>query len=135
MNRGGLGRHGVTIWGEWTVVSRDTFNVWIAVYMMASRKHGTIYIGVTSQLPARVSQHRRADRPSFTARYDVDRLVWYETHDSMEAAIHREKQLKKYKREWKANLIERDNPDWDDLFPTLFGQTDYDRWPELKPPR
>jgi putative endonuclease len=116
-----------------TVVSRDAFNVWIAVYMMASRKHGTIYIGVTSQLPARASQHRKAQGGSFTARYGLERLVWYESHETIVAAIRREKQLKKYKREWKINLIERDNPHWDDLFPTLFGQTDYDRWPDLKP--
>ena len=115
------------------MVSRDTFNVWIAVYMMASRKHGTIYIGVTSQLPGRACQHREGRGKGFTARYGVDRLVWYESHETIVGAIHREKQLKKYKREWKINLIERNNPDWADLFPTLMGVTDYERWPELKP--
>jgi putative endonuclease len=118
------------------VVSRDTFNVWIAVYMMASRKHGTIYIGVTSQLPSRAGQHREGRSKGFTARYGVNRLVWYESHETIVGAIRREKQLKKYKREWKINLIERDNPHWDDLFPTLMGVTDWRGWPELRaPPR
>ena len=115
------------------MVSRDSFNVWIAVYMMASRKHGTIYIGVTSQLPTRAGQHREGHGRGFTARYGVARLVWYETHETIVGAIRREKQLKKYKREWKINLIERNNPDWSDLLPTLMGVTDYDRWPELRP--
>jgi len=115
------------------MVSRDSFNVWIAVYMMASRKHGTIYTGVTSQLPVRAGQHREAKGRGFTSRYGVNRLVWYESYETIVAAIRREKQLKKYKREWKINLIERNNPHWDDLFPTLMGVTDYERWPELRP--
>ena len=122
----------MTVWGK-RLVSRDAYNVWIAVYMMASRKHGTIYIGVTSQLPGRASQHRGGHGKGFTARYGVGRLVWYESHQTIVGAIRREKQLKKYKREWKINLIGANNPHWDDLFPTLFGQTDYERWPELKP--
>ena len=115
------------------MVSRDAFNVFIAVYMMASRKHGVIYTGVTSQLPARVGQHRERRVPGFAQRYGAKRLVWYEPHETIIAAIQREKSLKKYKREWKVNLIERDNPDWDDLFPTLMGAADFERWPELKP--
>ena len=91
-----------------------------AVYMMASRKYGTLYIGVTSGLLNRVVQHREGVMDGFTKQYGVKRLVWYETHDSIEVAIHREKRLKKYKREWKINLIERDNPNWDDLFPQFF---------------
>jgi len=91
-----------------------------AVYIMASRKHGTLYIGVTSQLLVRASQHRDGATDGFTKQYGVKRLVWYEWHDGIEPAIHREKRLKKYKREWKINLIERDNPDWDDLFPQFF---------------
>jgi putative endonuclease len=114
------------------MVSRDAYNVFIAVYMMASRKHGVIYTGVTSQLPRRAGQHREGRMPGFTQRYGVKRLVWYEPHDSILAAIQREKSLKKYRREWKINLIERDNPDWNDLFPTLMGVTDFDRWPELR---
>jgi putative endonuclease len=103
------------------MVSRDTFNVFIAVYMMASRRHGTIYTGVTSQLPNRVWQHRGDLLPGFTRTYGVHRLVWYEPHESMLAAIQREKSIKKYKREWKINLIEQENPLWDDLFPALVG--------------
>ena len=91
----------------------------IAVYMMASRKHGTLYIGVTSDLISRVAQHREGTYEGFTKRYGVKRLVWFEQHDFMTEAIHREKLLKKYKREWKINLIERENPGWDDLFPGL----------------
>ena len=103
------------------MVSRDKFNVFIAVYIMASRRHGTLYTGVTSTLPKRVYQHREGLIPGFTKKYGVKRLVWYEPHESMTAAIQREKTIKKYKREWKINLIERDNPNWDDLFPVLIG--------------
>jgi len=88
--------------------------------MLASRRYGTLYVGVTSELLNRVVQHREEVMEGFTKRYGVKRLVWYERHDRIEAAIHREKRLKKYKREWKINLIERDNPNWDDLFPEFF---------------
>jgi putative endonuclease len=91
-----------------------------AVYIMASRKHGTLYIGVTSELLSRAAQHREGLREGFTKQYGVKRLVWFELHDGIEAAIHREKRLKKYKRDWKVNLIERDNPDWTDLSPQFF---------------
>lgn len=91
-----------------------------AVYMMASRRRGTIYIGVTSDLLGRVSQHRECVHDGFTKRYGVKRLVWFEWHDGIEAAIHREKRLKEYRRQWKINLIEHDNPNWDDLFPQFF---------------
>ncbi|MFL5298681.1 MAG: GIY-YIG nuclease family protein [Phenylobacterium sp.] len=89
---------------------------------MASRKHGTLYIGVTSDLPGRVTQHRAGLTEGFTKRYGVKRLVWYERHDGMVAAIQRESSLKRYRREWKINLIERDNPNWDDLYPSLFAE-------------
>ena len=115
------------------MVSRDPTQVWIAVYMMATRKHGTIYIGVTSQLIGRIAQHRNGTYKGFTSKYGLGRLVWFETHTTMPSALQREKSLKKYKREWKANLIEHDNPDWSDLYPGLLDKTDYDRWPELKP--
>ena len=88
--------------------------------MMASRKHGTLYIGVTSGLLNRAVQHREEVMDGFTKRYGVKRLVWFELHDRIEAAIHREKRLKKYKREWKINLIERDNREWLDLYPSFF---------------
>jgi putative endonuclease len=103
------------------MVSRDTFNVFIAVYMMASRRHGTIYTGVTSRLIARVGEHRDGLIDGFTKQYGVHRLVWYEPHELMTNAIRREKTIKKYPREWKINLIEAENPYWDDLFPGLVG--------------
>lgn len=85
------------------------------VYMLASRRNGTIYIGVTSQLVQRLWQHREGVLPGFTERYAVHRLVWYEMHATMAAAIAREKQLKKWNRAWKIRLIEETNPDWRDL--------------------
>ena len=91
----------------------------ISVYILASRRHGTLYIGVTSDLIARIVSHRDGVLEGFTKRYGVTRLVWYEPHDSIIEAIRREKQLKKYKRDWKINLIERENPEWLDLFPGL----------------
>ncbi len=91
-----------------------------AVYIMASRKYGTLYVGVTSDLLNRAAQHRESSMDGFTKQYGVKRLVWYELHEGIKAAIHREKRLKKYKRQWKINLIETDNPNWDDLFPQLF---------------
>ena len=90
-----------------------------AVYIMASRKHGTLYIGVTSDLRNRIAEHREGQIAGFTQRYGVKRLVWFERHDSIVTAIRREKSLKKYRREWKINLIEGDNLNWDDLFPNL----------------
>ena len=90
-----------------------------AVYIMASRKHGTLYVGVTSDLRNRVAQHRAGSIRGFTQRYGVKRLVWYELHDGIVTAIQRETSLKRYRREWKVNLIEQDNPNWDDLFPQL----------------
>ena len=91
-----------------------------AVYMMASGQHGTLYIGVTSELLNRVAQHREGLIDGFTKRYGVKRLVWFEPHDSIVTVIQREKSLKKYKREWKVNLIELANPKWNDLFPKFF---------------
>ena len=103
------------------MVARDPFNVFIAVHMMASRRHGTLYTGVSNQLPSRAHEHREGLIDGFTEKYGVHRLVWYEHHESMIAAIRREKRIKKYPREWKINLIERENPDWDDLYPRLIG--------------
>lgn len=87
---------------------------------MASGQHGTLYIGVTSDLISRVAQHREGLTPGFTTRYGVKRLVWYEPWDSIVDAIQREKSLKKWKRQWKVELIEGSNPDWDDLYPSFF---------------
>ena len=86
-----------------------------AVDILASGKHGTLYVGVTSDLLGRVHQHRESLIKGFTSRYGVSRLVHYELFNDMISAITREKQLKKWRRDWKANLIEAANPDWDDL--------------------
>jgi putative endonuclease len=90
-----------------------------AVYILASRRQGTLYIGVTSQLVQRVWQHQESVIESFTQRYGVGRLVYFELHDDMSAAIRREKQLKKWRRAWKIELIEQKNPEWRDLWPSL----------------
>ena len=86
---------------------------------MASRKHGTLYIGVTSNLLGRVYQHKTDVVPGFTRRYHVHLLVWFECYDDPLTAIAREKELKKWRREWKINLIEETNPEWVDLYETL----------------
>ena len=86
------------------------------VYILASKRNGTRYIGVTNDLPARVAQHKSGDVSGFTQRYGVTKLVYYETTDCIHAAIQREKQLKKWRRAWKVNLIEESNPDWLDLY-------------------
>ena len=85
-----------------------------AVYMLASTFHGTLYVGVTSNLLARIHQHRLATS-GFTARYRVHRLVWFESHDRMESAIAREKSIKRWLRAWKYALVEAGNPAWRDL--------------------
>ena len=87
------------------------------VYMLASRKYGTLYLGVTNDLNRRIYEHKNKLVPGFTAKYGVERLVWFEYHDHPSAAIDREKQLKKWRRDWKIRLIEEDNPDWLDLAP------------------
>jgi putative endonuclease len=84
------------------------------IYILASRRHGTLYIGVTSDLIGRLWKHRTKAVPGFTSRYGVVRLVYYEMADTMEAAIAREKQLKAWRREWKIALIEQENPFWED---------------------
>lgn len=86
------------------------------VYLLASRKHGTLYLGATNDLVRRVYQHKTKAVRGFTAKYRVDRLVWFEAHDDVTAAITREKELKKWRRDWKIALIEHDNPDWLDLW-------------------
>lgn len=86
------------------------------VYLLASRRNGTLYVGVTSDLLKRVWEHKNHVVEGFTKRYGVDRLVWYELHESMESAIRREKAIKEWKRAWKLELIERANPEWTDLY-------------------
>ena len=86
------------------------------VYLLASRKYGALYIGVTSDLPGRVYVHRKELVPGQTSRYHIHNLVWFEAHDDPESAILREKRIKKWRRDWKINLIEDGNPDWRDLY-------------------
>jgi putative endonuclease len=90
------------------------------VYIMANRKNGAIYTGVTSDLPGRVYQHREGLVPGFTKRYGCKLLVWFEAYDDLQEARQRELQMKEWKRSWKVRLIEENNLEWDDLFPTLF---------------
>jgi putative endonuclease len=87
-----------------------------AVYLLASRRNGTLYIGVTSALCRRVTEHRQGLIPGFTRKYGVKLLVWFEAHPTMEEAIKREKQMKEWKRAWKIELIENSNPEWRDLY-------------------
>ena len=89
------------------------------VYILASAYHGTLYVGVTSNLVGRLVQHRAGAFEGFTKRHGVLRLVYFETGESMRGAIQREKTLKKWPRDWKCNLIERGNPEWNDLGPSL----------------
>ncbi len=94
-------------------------DAFIATYMMASEYRGTIYIGVTGQLIGRIQSHREEALRGFTKRYDVKRLVWFEPFEDMRMAIQREKSLKRWPRQWKMNLIEWDNPHWEDMYPAL----------------
>ena len=89
------------------------------VYILASREYGTLYTGVTSDLITRLWQHRSGEAKGFTSHYAVHRLVRFELFDAMYEAISREKQLKRWHRQWKINLIESENPQWADLAPSL----------------
>jgi len=90
-----------------------------AVYILASKRNGTLYIGVTSDLVKRVWQHKHDAVEGFTKKYSVHTLVYYEMHTRMAEAIRREKQLKRWNRAWKIELLERENPQWVDLWPTI----------------
>ena len=87
-----------------------------AVYILASRQNGTLYTGVTSNLIQRIWQHKNSETKGFTSKYHVHTLVYFELHENMDSAITREKQVKKWNRQWKLNLIERNNPEWRDLW-------------------
>ena len=89
------------------------------VYMLCSRRNGTLYIGVTSDLIKRIYEHKNNLVDGFTKKYSVHSLAWYELHNTVETAIHREKKIKKWKRTWKLRLIEENNPDWKDLYDDL----------------
>jgi len=89
------------------------------VYLLASKRNGTLYTGVTSNLLKRVWEHKNNLVKSFTSKYGVHTLVWYEMHDTMESAIQREKAVKNWERSWKIKTIEELNPRWEDLYPDL----------------
>ena len=89
------------------------------VYILASKKHGTLYIGVTSDLKRRIYEHKEGACEGFSKDYSVKTLVYYEVYDDAENAIHREKRLKKYTRDAKIKLIEKDNSNWNDLYEVL----------------
>ncbi len=90
------------------------------VYILTNRHNGTLYGGVTSDLPKRIWQHKNKIMQGFTLKYGLDKLVWYERHETMESAIMREKAIKNWKRKWKLQTIEIMNPDWLDLYEELF---------------
>ena len=106
---------------EKTVNSSDQY----FVYMLAGRKNGTLYIGVTNNLLKRVHQHKTNLVKGFTEKYSVHRLVYFEQYRDIRAAIDREKRMKRWKRQWKINLIEKNNPQWKDLFDELAASCAY----------
>lgn len=91
------------------------------VYIMASQRNGTLYVGVTSDLIKRTWEHKSKFIQGFTAKYAIDRLVYYEVHEDIEAAIKREKNIQAWKRAWKLTLIEKRNPEWEDLYNQVTG--------------
>jgi putative endonuclease len=98
----------------------DVFLRQPCVYVLTNCRNGTLYVGVTSNLVKRVWQHKNNFVSGFSQRHGLHALVWYEMHETMESAIRREKLLKKWHRRWKLDLIEADNPYWNDLYPTLY---------------
>ena len=93
------------------------------VYMLANYSDGPIYVGHIDEIARRISQHREEVFEGFTKRYNIKRLVWMEPHETRESAFKRERAIKRWRREWKNNLIRQSNPDWEDLFYTLNGGT------------
>jgi putative endonuclease len=89
------------------------------VYIIASRKDGAIYIGVSNDIVRRIYEHRNKVVPGFASKYNITRLVWFEMYDDPISAISREKELKKWKRSWKIQLIEKQNPQWNDLYDSI----------------
>jgi putative endonuclease len=89
------------------------------VYILAIKPYGTLYIGVTNDLSRRVYEHRQGTASAFTKRYGVTRLVWYEQYQTVPVAIQRETSLKRWKRDWKIDLVNKTNPEWGDLYETL----------------
>lgn len=101
---------------QWSVIAMEKQP---CVYILTNKRNGTLYIGVTSDLPRRVWEHKIKAVKGFTSKYGIDKLVWYELHDTMMDAIGREKAIKFWKRRWKLMAIEKMNPDWNDLFDEL----------------
>jgi putative endonuclease len=125
-------RHGVAIYGSIAKTAEVTLDKTFFVYLLASKPWGTLYVGVTSDLEARVYQHKHGICDGFTKKYGVKTLVHFEEHAEPLTAIHREKRIKKWPRTWKINLIRTDNPDWNDLasdwYPLTMTKLDIDRW-------
>jgi len=88
-------------------------------YILASKRNGTLYVGVTSNIVKRIWEHKEGVVDGFTKKYKIKYLVYYEQHTNIESAIHREKRLKEWKRQWKLNLIEKFNPNWNDLYENI----------------
>lgn len=110
-----------------------THRTFIATYIMGSGRNGTLYVGLSSNLFARVWRHKTHAFPGFTDYHDCTRLLWFERHAWVTAAIRREKRLKKWNRDWKLALIERENPGWLDLAADWFPETDPDWTPPEEP--
>ncbi len=98
------------------------------VYMLASKRNGTLYVGVTSELVGRVGEHRDGTGSAFTRRYAVTKLVWHEFHERIESAIQRETSIKRWRRRWKLDLIEKNNPQWRDLYEEMVAPQPLPRW-------
>ncbi len=89
------------------------------VYIVTNKRNGTLYIGVTSSLVMRIWQHKNKFVEGFTKKYSLDKLVWYEVHETMMSAIQKEKAMKAWRRDWKLSVIEQMNPDWQDLYESI----------------
>ena len=106
-----------------------------AVYILASRKNGTLYIGVTGDLEHRIWEHKQGKIKGFTEKYKVNKLVYFEFYESVEHALMREKNLKKWNRIWKLRIIEEKNPYWEDLYNVEFEESAKEEGPGFPPPR
>jgi putative endonuclease len=105
--------------GKYTIGKEAVMERNPCVYILSNTRNGTLYTGVTSNLPKRIWEHKNKITGGFTARYGIDRLVWYEMHESMESAITREKAIKRWNRAWKIRMIEEMNPQWQDMYQGL----------------
>jgi putative endonuclease len=95
------------------------------VYILCNKRNGTLYTGITSNLVKRIYEHKNNLIEGFSQKYNIHSLVWYELHDTAETAITREKQIKTWKRQWKMRLIEKNNPEWNDLYDTICEETGF----------